>query len=305
MRRLISIICIFILPAYSYGQLYSMSDHYVYNSLAINPAYAGSHNALSTIFGYRTCLNSFEGAPSTMTLSVHSSLNNDKIGMGLFVMDDKYGISNEMSFIGNYAYRMNIGYGKLALGIGLGMIVNKTQWNALEARDADDELLAENNSAGTLPDFSLGMYYSTNKYFIGLSLPLFLSHEYSSQTEKYTIKNDFKEYNYFFNTGYIFDINQNIKFFPSFLIRYNQGNAPQVDLTSQFIFKDIVWIGAQYRSRNVLVGMLQCQITKQIRVAYSYDYSVGRSDRYKFSSHEIMFNYVLAHKVVVESPRHF
>ncbi len=267
MKHVFSILIISLFSLSAYGQLYTMSDHYMHNALAINPAYSGSHDAISSIIGYRRW-NGFEWSPSTMLLSIHTPLNNEKIGLGLFIMNDKYGISNETSFVGNYAYRMNVGDGKLALGLGFGMIINKADWGSLEARDADDELLTETSSTGVMPDFSLGMYYSTNKYFIGLSAPLFLSHEYQAETDKFIIKNDFKEYNYFLNGGYIVDINPAIKFFPSVLLRYNQGNAPQIDIGSQLILKDKVWVGAAYRSEKTMIAMLQCQVNKQLRIAF-------------------------------------
>ncbi len=99
------------------------------------------------------------------------------------------GVSSETSFIGNYAYRMNTGNGKLAFGLGLGMILNKTDWNSLAAQDEDDEVLSENSSTHVMPDFSFGVYYRTKKYFVGFSMPLFLSHEYNSKTDKYATKN--------------------------------------------------------------------------------------------------------------------
>lgn len=304
MKR-IFLLYILILPLHSYGQLFTLTDHYMHNAIAINPAYSGSHDALSTIFSYRNCLNNFEGSPSTLTLSMHASLNHDKVGLGLFTMSDKYGVSNKTSFIGNYAYRMDAGSGKLAIGLGFGMVFSRIDWNNLAAHDAEDELLTEQPETAALPNFSIGMYYSTKKYFMGLSLPLFLSHEYDTRTDKYNIRNDFKAYNYLLNAGYIFDLNPAVKFFPSALVKYNMSNASQIDITSQFIFHDKVWVGVTYRSRSSLVGILQCQVNKQIRIAYSYDFIFGGNEMYKFNSHEIMLNYVLVNNVVASNPRQF
>lgn len=305
MHRFITPILIFLFPFYLNGQLYVMSDHYVHNALAINPAYSGSQEALNATFLYRNYWSEFEGSPKTMSMSIHTPLNHERMGLGIFIMNDNIGVSKETSFVGNYAYRMDLGYGKLALGLGVGMIIHVTDWNKLAARDADDEQLADNSSTGLMPDFSAGIYYTTKKYFMGLSVPLFLSHVYNSQTDKYKTRNDFKEYNYFYNAGYTFDINPAVKFFPSLLVKYHKGNTPQIDINSQIILKNRVWLGAAYRSSNVIVAMLQYQVNNQLRIAYSYDFVIGKYGQYNNNSHEIMLNYVFNYSTEVTGPRQF
>jgi type IX secretion system PorP/SprF family membrane protein len=305
MRLLTLSIWIFLFPLYVCGQLYTISDHYVYNALAINPAYSGSQDALSTTVLYRTYWVGFEGSPKTMSLSIHAPLNNERVGLGFLIMNDNIGVSKETSFIGNYAYRMDLGYGKLAFGLGFGITFYSNAWNKLVAQDADDEQLTDNSSTGIMPNFSVGIYYTTKKYFMGLSVPLFLSHEFDSKTDKYIIRNDFTEYNYFYNAGYIFDIDPNIKFFPSLLVKYHQGNATQIDINSQVIIKNRVWLGVSYRSKNIIVGMLQCQINNQLRIAYSYDFNIGKYRQYNNGSHEIMLNYIFNYAAEVTNPRQF
>lgn len=305
MRILFSIIYIYLLPLYIWGQLSTISDHYVHNSLAINPAYSGSQEALSTTILHRRYWFGFKGSPTTMSLSVHTPLKNERIGLGLLLLNDKIGINKETSFIGNYAYRIDLGYGKLAFGLGFGMTFFSAAWNDLAAHDPDDILLTNNSSFGVIPDFSIGIYYTTKKYFMGLSLPLFLSHEYDPKSNKYTITNYYKEYNYFYNAGYIFDINQDIKFFPSLLVKYHKGNTTQIDFNSQIILKDKVWFGATYRSKNVLIGMFQYQVNNQLRIAYSYDFSIGKKGQYMNNSHEIMLNYIFKYIAKVAGPRQF
>lgn len=305
MFRIIASILIFLFPIYLHGQLYTMSDHYVHNALAINPAYSGSQDALDATLLFRKYWSDFEGSPKTALFSIHTPLNNERVGIGFFLMNDMIGVSKETSLVGNYAYRMDLGYGKLALGLGFGMVINTSDWNKLAVRDADDEQLTDNSSTGIMPDFSAGIYYSTKKYFMGLSVPLFLSHEYNSQTDKYNTRNDFREYNYFYNVGYFLNINPDIKFFPSLLVRYRQGNAAQFDINSQIILKNRVWLGAAYRSKNMLVGMLQCQVNDQLRIAYSYDFSIGRQTEYNNNSHEIMLNYKFNYSAEIPGPRQF
>ena len=305
MRRSLLCILSIILPYLVCGQLCPLSNQYIFNALAINPAYSGSRETLSTSILYRNQWVGFEGSPETMTFSLHAPLRNDRIGIGLLLINDKIGVTNETGFIGNYAFRIDFGSGKLAFGLGAGLILINTAWTDLVAVDRDDELLMDNSTTFVLPDFSVGTYFNTNKYFIGFSLPLFLNHRFNPMTNKFKLHNDFSEYNYLINGGYIFEVKPDVKVLPSLLIRYNPGNSPQLDLNSHMIFKDKLWIGMSYRSKNTMVGMFQYQINNQFRVAYSYDFDLGKLGRYNNGSHEIMLRYEFSYTIDVFSPRYF
>jgi type IX secretion system PorP/SprF family membrane protein len=305
MRQFFLNICLFLFSISVFGQLYPESDQYVDNALAINPAFSGSQDALSTTILYRNYLTGIDGSPKTMSLSVHAPLNNERIGLGFLVLNDEIGVTRETSIAGNYAYRMNLGYGKLAFGLGIGLTISKIEWNKLAAQDAGDEELAENYTSGIIPNFSTGIYYSTKKYFIGLSMPKLLSYKYDTKKDKYQIRNNFSEYNYFCNAGIVLNINQNLKIFPSLLVKYHKANGTQIDINSQIIIKDKIWLGISYRTKNTLVGMIQCQVNNQLRIAYSYDINVGKYGKHINGAHEIMLNYIFNYDVEVEGPRQF
>src|SRR5664279_1934881 len=164
------------------AQLFPLSDHYVVNGLAINPAYAGSQDALSATISYRDQWVGFKDSPKSYFLSVHTPVNNDRIGLGLLVEKNSIGIFKETSILGNYAYRMELSNGKLALGLGFGLTVLNTAWNELVATNAGDAQLINYPTSSVLPNFSLGAYYYTNKYYIGISMPRLLSYESVSYT---------------------------------------------------------------------------------------------------------------------------
>jgi type IX secretion system PorP/SprF family membrane protein len=193
----------------------------------------------------------------------------------------------------------------LALGLGFSATVLKVAWNELKASDSDDQLLTEYPVSATLPDFSLGAYYYSGKYFIGLSIPMFLGHEFNYSTGKYNIRNDFSQYTYFLEGGYYFNISDNIQFLPSVLIKYQQGHIPQADIDAQLIFRDRIRFGMGYRNSNTLLGMFQCNISKQLMVAYTYGYGMSSVNQYLKGSHEIIFNYVFSFSRKVMSPRQF
>lgn len=286
------------------GQLFTLSDNYVHESLAINPAYAGSKGALNATLFYRSYLKTFKGSPVTSLLSLHTPLYNERLGLGFLVMSDKIGINNETCISGNYAYRVNLGNGRLAFGLGTSIAIKKTNWNDLAANDIDDEELSHQMTSGMLPDFSLGLYYSTEKYFVGLSAPLFLSHSYDTKSEKYLTENNFREYNYFVNTGYIFHLNKSIVFYPSALIKITSGKT-QIEMNGQAILKNRVWIGALYRSSRTFAAQLQVQLNNQLRIGYSRDFVTGKNMGYFNNSHEFIVNYEFNYNIKVVNPRMF
>ena len=305
MNRIILSILAILFPLKMLGQMFPLSDHYVVNALAINPAFAGCQDALSLTASYRDQWVGFNDAPKSYILSVHTPVFNDRVGLGLLIEDNSIGIFKETSFLGNYAYRMELQEGKLALGLGFGVTVHNTAWNELVAADANDIQLMNNPTSAVLPTFSLGTYYYTKKYFIGISMPLFLSHELDKSTGKYKIDNNFSGSNYFFTTGYEAGISPQVKFLPSLLIKYHPNNPVQIDYNAQISLKDRIWMGIGYRNKDILVGMLQCQLNYQIRMAYSYDYDFGSIGKYMTGSHEIVLNYIFKFERKVIGPRQF
>jgi type IX secretion system PorP/SprF family membrane protein len=303
-RQLLSILAV-TLSLHLSAQMFPLSDHYVVNGLAINPAFAGCNEALSATISYRDQWVGFKDSPKSYFLSVHTPVHNDRIGLGLLVEKNSIGIFKETSILGNYAYRMEVNDGKLALGLGFGITVMNVAWNELVAADANDEQLVNNPTISVLPTFSLGAYYYTKKYYIGISMPLFLSYELDKSTGKYKIDNNFSGSNYFFSTGYEVGISPQVKFIPSLIIKYHPHNTIQIDYTAQVNLRDRIWLGVCYRNKNILVGMLQCQLNYQIRMGYSYDYDFGTIGKYENGTHEIVLNYAFKFARKVFGPRQF
>ncbi|HEX2396420.1 MAG TPA: PorP/SprF family type IX secretion system membrane protein, partial [Bacteroidales bacterium] len=153
------------------AQLFPISDFYVFDGLVINPAFAGSHDALSTSLQYRNQWAGFKDAPKNSMFSVHAPFFNDRMGLGFLLTRSSFGVYKETSFMGNYAYRMNLYKGKLAFGLAFGLTSYHVSWDDLKAADPDDILLSDNSSLSVVPDFSLGAYYYGRNYFAGFSLP--------------------------------------------------------------------------------------------------------------------------------------
>lgn len=306
MNRIFLVIVALIIPCRLFGQMFPLSDHYLYNFLSINPAFAGCHDALSATMSYRNQWVGIKDAPKNLMMSIHAPTDNDRVGLGLLVDRSTIGIFKETNLMADYAYRIPMGDGKLALGLGVGVTVLKNSWNELLATDPNDAELINSSPSAILPAFSLGMYYYTKKYFIGISLPSILSNEPDNSTiGAYKIKNNPSNYNYFFTGGYEFEITDQFKLLPSAVIKYHPNNAVQIDYNAQLNLKDRIWLGAGYRDKNILIGMFQCQLNYQIRMAYSYDFDIGKIGKYNNGSHEIVLSYVFKYARKVIGPRQY
>jgi type IX secretion system PorP/SprF family membrane protein len=305
MNRFVFSILVLLFPLHLAGQVYPVTHHYIFDALAINPATAGCNNALSVTILYRNQWAGFNDAPKNQMLSVHAPLKNERIGLGLLIESNSIGIFKETNFIGNYAYRVELGNGRLAMGLGFGVTVHNIAWNELNAADPNDAQLMNNPSSAVLPNFSLGTYYYTKKYFFGISLPMFLSHDLDHSTGKYVMSNNFSGYNFLISGGYQFDLTQSIKLIPSLLIKYSMNNSVQADYYALLNLKDRICIGMGYRNENMLVGILQLQLNHQIRLGYSYDFELGSIGKYMNGSHEIVLSYLFRYERRVIGPRQF
>lgn len=306
MRSLLTYILLILLPVMVTAQLHTLSNQYVLNGLAINPAFAGSDEAFSTTLMYRNQWTGFEGAPKTITAALHSPLRNELVGLGLLVVSDQIGVNSETSVMGNYAYMIETGKGKLSFGIGIGVSFLNVNWDELKSVDVNDVELNTDAVKMTNPNFSAGVYYYQDDFFLGVSIPFLLSYTYTGEDgQLLDLKNDFSEYNFHITSGYAFELNGDLKFAPSFLAKYHPGTSFQTDVSGQFIIRDRIWLGASYRSLDVLAFIAQIQVNDQLRVAYSYDTGLTKDSRYYGGSHEVMLKYVFNFDARVVGPRRF
>jgi len=288
-----------------YAQLEPLSNQYLLNTLSINPAYAGSREALSITMLHRNQWTGFDGSPKTLSLAMHAPMRNEKVGLGLLAVSDQRGISSSNIITGNFAYRIETGKGVFSFGLAGGFTAARNSWNSLVAVDQDDELLMRDSRSYLMPDFSVGTWFQSNQFFFGLSLPLFLSHRFNTATANYQVENRYNEYNLFFNGGYLFRPHTVFQILPSALIRFNPVSAPQADLNLHLILLDKVRTGISYRSNKSMVGLLMYHVNNQLALAYSYDMGFGRIGGYMGGSHEIMIRYDFRYIIDVIHPRYF
>jgi type IX secretion system PorP/SprF family membrane protein len=289
----------------SRAQLTPLLDQHQVNGLAVNPAYAGSQEALSIELHSRNQWIGFEGAPRSVSFTMHSPLRKRKVNLGIILLSDRYGSNRETGFLLNYAYRIEMGKGKLSLGMAAGGTSISTDMDALRFNQLGD-LLIENPAQRTfLPEFSLGGYFQTGKLYFGLSMPLFLSHPVNKSNGKHTIGFRPAAANYILSGGYLFRLSEDIELLPFFLLRSNPANVTQIDMSCKVIFRERIWIGTSIRTNGNLSSILQLQVNPQIRVGYSYGYEISELSKYQRGSHEVLLTYSFRYLLEVMGPRYF
>ena len=289
MRRKISLIAIIvILFGYNgFSQQDPMYTQYMYNTLSVNPAYAGSRGALSIAGLYRTQWVGIDGAPETQTLTVHSPMYNENMGLGLSVINDKVGPIHQTMLFADYAYSIQTApNAKLAFGLKAGMNIYQADLLALSPTQSNDPAIY-NISNRLLPNIGVGVYYYSDKGYFGVSAPKLLEHDLKSGE----ISASKERRHYFVIGGYVFELNDYIKFKPSFLLKGVSGAPLSIDLSGNFFFHDKFGIGAAYRFGDSFSALLQYYVTPQLRIGYAYDYTLTDLQSYNSGTHEIMLGY--------------
>jgi type IX secretion system PorP/SprF family membrane protein len=305
MKRFFKLLVCLLLPINLSGQLVPVTNQYMLNPLSINPAYAGNRGVMNIAAFYRKQWVGIKGAPETMTLATDAPLLNDKLGLGLIIMNDKIGVTKETQFNTNYSYKIPTKNGTLSLGLGAGLYVTNTAWSDLVVIDPGDEYYLADSKVYVIPNFSFGVYYSIKQYFIGFSIPKLLEQRFNTEKNKYVLKNNVSDYMYLLNTGYVFGQSKNLKFFPSILLAYTPENKILYDLNAHFKFVDRFWLGASYRNDRSVACMFQFQLTNQLRFAYTYDFDFNKLRTFSSGSHEVMLRYEFRYKIEAISPLNF
>jgi type IX secretion system PorP/SprF family membrane protein len=306
MKKIIFLTLLAISSLFVQAQQEIMVSQYMFNGLFINPAYAGSHKYFSTTLLHRSQWVDFEGAPKTFIVSIDGPISNEKMGLGFSVAHDKIGVTSQTDFSANYAYKVKLGAGKLSFGIKGGLSNYSANTNELKVWDENDQILADDNQSQFLPKFGFGTYYSTEKWYAGVSIPTLLAYE-SGQAFSFNVdKSSFLRKHFLINGGYVFDLNEKLKLKPSTLIKYVKSAPIEMDINCSVLYNETIWLGVSYRTNDAIVGIIEYQANKRFRVGYSYDFTLTEIGDYSSGSHEIMIGYDLGKDLInVKTPRFF
>ncbi len=288
----------------SFAQQDPQYSQYMFNQLAINPAYAGSREGLSTAMFLRNQWAGIDGAPQTATVTIHGPMRKKNAALGFMVIADRIGPKQSIGALGSYAYRIKIRNGKLSFGLRFGMYQYSNNFNIDKMyKDETDKYNAWSHSI-TVPTADAGLYYYTNSTYIGFSA----THLYRGRlTNIENTNGDDAQLSrhLFFTAGKAWEISDKLIFSPSCMIKVVKNAPVSADLNFSFLLEQRLWMGLSVRSRVGIVAYTQFNITDKFKIGYAYDFGFNKLAR-RTGSHEIMISYDF--KIVTTksfSPRYF
>ena len=285
---------------------------YMYNTQVVNPAYAGSQDALSLALLYRTQWVGLEGAPTTATFTGHTPIGSlDNMGLGLSIVRDELGPAIETNFNIDYSYSINTSENaELSFGLKAGIDLLDVDFTKLNQNpDTPDSQLVENIDNKLQPQIGAGIYFNTDNYYVGLSVPNFLTTKHFDES---SIANAGVEtvaaerLHYFFIAGYVFDLSETLKFKPATLVKAVSGSPLQVDVSANFLLYEKFTLGAAYRWSAAMSAMVGFQANEELFIGFGYDYQSTEIEDFSDGSYELIVRFNIFNKPErVLTPRFF
>ena len=301
MKKFYPVIILLLIGMCANAQQLPQFTQYMYNTISINPAYAGNRDAVSVVGLHRSQWSGLAGAPQTQTLSIHSPLRNEQIGLGLSIINDKAGYENYTYAYGDFSYTINVNaLTTLSFGLKAGMSYYNLDEDLLQ--DVDDPFFNDDVFNRWTPNFGAGLFLSSQDWYVGLSAPKLINNDNNEHSEYVALE----QVHYYLTGGYVFDLSNTWKLRPSTLLKATQGAPLSVDISSAFIYDEKVYLGANYRIDDAVGGFVDFQILPSFRVGYAYEYSISDLQPYTSGTHEILLIYEFRRQnTKYKSPRFF
>ncbi|GAB3272446.1 type IX secretion system membrane protein PorP/SprF [Larkinella harenae] len=306
-------------------QVHAQQDHmfsqYMFNMMALNPAYAGSREVLSMTALYRNQWGGIEGAPQTTTFTADMPINRERIGLGLQLFNDRIGEYSTTGAYASYAFRIKVG-SRSTLGLGLQAGASSFQADLTKVRtDQEGDQAFAQNISKILPNFGTGIFLSNDKSYIGVSVPQLIKNrltDYDSGLQQATQRR-----HVYAMAGFVIRLSPALKLKPSTLVKYVEGAPLGIDGNLNLWIAERVAVGVSYRrnqfnsyesariqgkvyDQDAVVGIVEVQLSDQLRLGYAYDYMLNTMQTFKLPSHEIMLRYELGFgKNKILTPRYF
>ncbi|HEY9049162.1 MAG TPA: type IX secretion system membrane protein PorP/SprF [Ohtaekwangia sp.] len=276
-------------------------SQYMFNTLVINPAYAGADEALNLTFIHRSQWSGIDDAPTTQTLTGHTLFKKKHFGLGATIVNDQYGVHKNLSALTDYAYHIQTGRKSfLSFGLQAGINNTRSDYASLIGGATNDPRLYTNVSE-TFFDFGAGIYFRSPRWHFGFSAPQLLPETLSLGD---TLSVRLSRANYFLFSKYRITQNESIEYEPSILLKYFPGLPLSYDININMIYRKVLTLGLSYRKEESVDFLLKAQITPQFQLGYAYDHAIGNVARLANGSHELMVQYLFKFvETKVASPR--
>lgn len=298
--KIIIILGLYLIVFNSYSQQDTQYTQYMYNMNILNPAYAGSKNVLSIGILGRTQWMNINGAPKTATLSVHSPIKNS-FGVGLSVIYDEIGPVKKSNVYADASYTINLSEGSyLAFGLKAGFtFLNIGLLKTLEEDNLNIPI------SKTAPNFGAGLYYYTDTYYVGFSVPNILETKHIKKSnELYNDIEASEKMHFYLTAGYVFDVSESVKLKPSTMVKATEGSPLSIDLSLNALINDKMEVGLSHRFDDSISAMLGFNVNRRFRIGYAYDYTISNLGAFSKSGHEIMLLYDF-YELIIRTPRFF
>jgi type IX secretion system PorP/SprF family membrane protein len=281
-----------------------MFTQYMHNPVSINPAYAGSRGTLNVVAMNRQQWVGIDGAPKTLALSVNSPFLSYNVGVGLSLLYDELGPVKQTGIYADYAYHLKVSNRtKLSFGLKGGVNIFDINLMNLIGSQGDDHVALYGARTLYHPNFGFGTYLYSDRYYLGFSIPKLLQNNLSD--DKNTLINK-EERHFFLASGVVLDVTENIKFKPSTTVRIVNGAPVSVELSAAVLLNDRLWLGGMFRFGDAAGAMIKFDLTNQLSVGYSFDYTLSELRPFNQGTHEVFISYDFARRNrKTLSPRYF
>ncbi len=290
-----------------YGQQDAQYTQYMYNTVSVNPAYAGSRGHLSIAALYRNQWLGLDGAPETQTLNLHTPMGYRGVGLGISVVNDKIGPTSETYFDVDFSYTIQTSFeGKLSFGLKASAHMLDIRFSELDEFEIDPQLQAQQDIQNQFsPNVGAGVYYHTDRFYAGFSAPRILETTHFDESSISTAK---EQINFYLITGYVWELNPFLKFKPTLLAKMVQGAPLQVDVSANFMFNEKFVGGLAYRWDAAFSGMFGFHVSDSMFLGLAYDREITDLGATTFNdgSFEVILRYDFIRSVGnLKSPRFF
>ena len=299
--------CFLVATSSLFAQQDAQYTQYMYNTVSVNPAYAGSRGHLSIAALYRNQWVGLDGAPETQTLNLHTPMGYRGMGLGISIVNDKIGPTSETYFDVDFSYTIQTSLdAKLSFGLKASAHMLDIRFSELDEFEIDPQLTAQQDIQNQFsPNIGAGVYYHTDRFYAGFSAPRILETTHFDESSISTAR---EQINWYFITGYVYDLNPVLKFKPTLLTKLVQGAPLQVDLSANFMFDEKFIGGIAYRWDAAFSGLFGFRISDEMLIGLAYDREITDLGATSFNdgSFEIIVRYDFIRNVGnLKSPRFF
>jgi type IX secretion system PorP/SprF family membrane protein len=332
MRKIITLFTLLFMAQLASAQQDPMFTKYMFNSLIFNPAYAGSNDHMTINALHRTQWWGIEGAPTTQSLTVHTPMRNDRVGIGFSVVNDAIGPTNTLTANVAYSYRIPVGKAKLCIGVQGGMYNWRADWAKVRIQDVSDDAFRDNPNI-IKPNLGAGIYYYSKYFYTGLGVPRIIEYDLSSAAAAPTGFTQYaKQYrHYFYTIGAAIPLKGNALIFkPSLLVKaaafdsklksdpnfQNVGAPTEFNVDLSLFIQETLWVGTSFRSAieafngtstyDSVDFWAAYYLSGGYRIGAAYDYTLTKLQSKAGGSFEVMLGYEFDYKTKkTVTPRYF